>query len=557
MVRASPPIGGSALALVFWSQSLTPTLIPRSWETQAWISAICLAVGYGIGVLAGRCVQGFSGRWSRSRVEAIQQRASMILGAAWLIAVFLGPVLWVGWQNEQRNFMGVASTGWLDAAFIGALSLPFGALLVVIGRAVASGIGAGHRVLARRLSRGAAVPATALIVVALGLALGGVALPIVTAIVNSIHAPANEETTEGTLVPDSSSVSGSPNSLVAWETLGRMGRDFVATATSANDLRMFHGDDAVLAEPVRVYVGVRSAPSIAERAELAVRELERAGGFRRRVLVVWVPTGSGWMIPEAAVALEQLHRGDTAIVSVQYSFLPSLLAVFLDDGLANEAGKVLFDAVHARWSSLPRDRRPQLVLFAKSLGTAGVEAPFAGSSASSSVASMAARIDGALIVGPKHSNPVHSQLTRERDAGSPVWLPVFDGGRTVRFLNRDPDRPMLDADWPFPRVVYLQHPSDPVTFWSLDALWRQPEWMKRPRGFDVPDQLGWFPIVSSVQAVADLLDQLGPPPGFGHVYSKDYVRGWVSVAPADGWGEADTTRLEQLVDTIGGGESEP
>jgi uncharacterized membrane protein len=306
-----------------------------------------------------------------------------------------------------------------------------------------------------------------------------------------------------------------------------------------------------------VYVGVNSAGSLAERAGLAVRELERAGGFDRKVLVVWVPTGSGWMIPEAAVALEQLHRGDTAIVAVQYSFLPSVLAVFLDAGKANETGEALFSAVYARWAQLPPERRPKLVLFGKSLGTAGVEAPFVGADAWSSVADLMARTDGALIVGPKHSNPVHAQITRERDIGSPVWQPIFDGGRTVRFINRDPVQPALDADWPAPRIVYLQHPSDPVTFWSVAALWWPPEWMSRPRGFDVPAGVRWFPIVSGVQAVGDMLDQLGPPPGFGHVYSNGYVRGWLDVAPPGEWEAADTARLERLVDGIGGGESEP
>src|SRR5262249_3647016 len=162
---------------------------------------------------------------------------------------------------------------------------------------------------------------------------------------------------------------------VAWQTLGRMGRDFVAKATTAQELQKFHGADARIAEPVRVYVGVDFAGSAAERAELAVRELERANGFDRKVLVVWVPTGTGWIVPKAATSLEQLYRGDTAIVAIQYSFLPSVFANFVDAGLADEAGNALFKSVHARWSELPPDKRPKLILFGKSLGTAGVEVP--------------------------------------------------------------------------------------------------------------------------------------------------------------------------------------
>jgi uncharacterized membrane protein len=336
-----------------------------------------------------------------------------------------------------------------------------------------------------------------------------------------------------------------------------MGRDFVATATTAQELHRFHGADARTTNPVRIYVGVDSAGSAAERAELAVRELERAGGFHRKVLVVWVPTGTGWIVPKAAASLEQLHRGDTAIVAIQYSFLPSVLAIFMDAGLANEAGIALFNAVRARWSELPPDQRPKLILFGKSLGTAGVEVPFVSVDAASSVANMLARTDGALIAGAKQSNPIHSQLTRERDPGSPVWQPVFDRGRSVRFLNRDPHQPALDGNWSAPRIVYLQHPSDPTVFWSVEAFWWPPEWMHEPRGFDVPNHSRWFPIVSGVQAVGDMLYQLRTPPGFGHDYSTDYVKGWANVFPPEGWTDADTERLEQFINKIAGDDTEP
>jgi uncharacterized membrane protein len=81
--------------------------------------------------------------------------------------------------------------------------------------------------------------------------------------------------------------------------------------------------------------------------------------------------------------------------------------------------------------------------------------------------------------------------------------------------------------------------------------------MDQPRGFDVPAGTRWFPIVSGVQAAADLIDQLSPPPGFGHVYSTDYVDGWARVVPPDGWADVDTERLEQFLDNGGAGESEP
>ena len=480
-----------------------------------------------------------------------------MLAAAWLVAIVVGATLWLGWQNEQRRFMGMPSLGWLHGLLMSATSPLAGAFLVVVGRLITRGIAAVNRFIGGYVPSIASVPATALFIIVVAVVLGrGVAVPTLMAAANAINARVNEGTTEGIVAPTSSSVSGSSASLVAWDTLGRMGRDFVATATTASELASFHGADAKLTDPVRVYVGVRSADSLKQRAELAVSELERAGGFDRQVLVLWVPTGTGWMIPKAAAALEQLHAGNTAIVAIQYSFLPSLLAVFMDAGLANEAGITLFNAVHARWSTLPPNRRPKLVLFGKSLGTSGVEAPFVGADASSSVAHMSAQTDGALLVGAKESNPIHSQITRARDSGSPFWQPIFDGGRSVRFLNRDPHQPAVDTTWSFPRIVYLQHPADPVVFWSVEAIWWPPAWMARPRGFDIPAQIRWFPIVSGVQAVADLLNQLGPPPGFGHDYSTEYVKGWASVVPPEGWTDGDTKRLERFIDALAGDDKE-
>jgi uncharacterized membrane protein len=365
---------------------------------------------------------------------------------------------------------------------------------------------------------------------------------------NSAFGVVNDGTNEGTEQPESPTVSGSPASLVPWDTLGVQGRDFVAQATTPEELAAFHGEDAALEEPVRVYVGLDSADSAADRAALAVEDLERAGGFDRELLVVATTTGSGWIDPDAAEAVEQLHAGDTAIVTTQYSFLPSWISTLVDDDdVATSAAAELFNAVEDRWSERPEDDRPQLVVFGLSLGSYGAEAPFAGPDAETSLANLVARTDGALLVGAKSDNPIHRQLTAARDAGSPAWQPVVDDGRTVRFVTRDPDAVEPTRAWDEPRVVYIQHPSDPVTFWSFDSFWSRPEWMDDPRGYDVPGGGPWVPIVVGTQGVFDLMAGFGAPPGFGHDYRLDYVDGWARVAPPDGWTEADTERLEELL----------
>jgi len=49
----SPTFSGSVLALVFWWQALTPTMIPRTWQVQAAISALCLAIAAVARVVTG------------------------------------------------------------------------------------------------------------------------------------------------------------------------------------------------------------------------------------------------------------------------------------------------------------------------------------------------------------------------------------------------------------------------------------------------------------------------------------------------------------------------
>jgi uncharacterized membrane protein len=58
---------------------------------------------------------------------------------------------------------------------------------------------------------------------------------------------------------------------------------------------------------------------VEERAELAVAELERAGGFERGNLLVATTTGSGRLDPGAGDSFEYLTGGDSATVAMQYS----------------------------------------------------------------------------------------------------------------------------------------------------------------------------------------------------------------------------------------------
>jgi uncharacterized membrane protein len=110
-------------------------------------------------------------------------------------------------------------------------------------------------------------------------------------------------------------LTGSDQSLVSWDSIGRQGKIFVSGRATQAELADFHERDTM--DPIRVYVGMRSRNTPHERARLALEELKRAGGFQRKILVVATPTGTGWLDPSAVDSLEYLHGGDTAIVSTQ------------------------------------------------------------------------------------------------------------------------------------------------------------------------------------------------------------------------------------------------
>ena len=550
-ILGRPTFVGLAVALVFWWQSLMPLMLPRTWLAQAAISAICAAVGYGIGTLSGSLGHRILDRFDAGPSVEARQRAWTLLGVVTAVIVIVGLLAWPRMHTEQRALVELGPVSRLSVVPMIALTILLGLLFVVVGRVIGRGVSAINRFNHRHLPRAAAQPLTVILVLIIVVFLvRDVAIDRSVQAANSAFGTLDTTTNEGTEQPTSPLVSGSPDSHADWDGLGRQGREFVADATVLDALADFHGDGAILVEPIRVYVGNRTAASAHDQAEIAVAELVRTDAHERSVVVVATSTGTGWIDPDSVAAIEYLHAGDTAVVSMQYSYLPSWVSTFVDQGNATDAGSELFNAVHEWWDELPAADRPLLLVFGLSLGSYGAEAAFAGPDAPSSVANMVARTDGALFVGPTNDNAVWGQLTSARDPGSPFWAPVFDDGRSARFLTRDPDASQPPGDWESPRILYLQHPSDPVTFWSFDMMWREPEWMDRPRGYDVSDRGQWFPFVSWTQGVFDLMAGFGAPPGFGHDFRLDYVNGWAQVAPPDGWTEADTRRLEQYLHPV-------
>ena len=521
-------------------------MLPRTPSAQGAVSGLSAAVGYLLGTLAGYGVAALLRRLGREPTRRAGRLGWLVLGIVAAVVVAAGLGQWTGWQNEQRDLVGMEHLSpSVLAPMVGVTLVVFGVLFLV-GRLVGHGIVAFDRLLARRMPRLAAHVITAAVFVAAGvLVTRDVVVDGFLDWANRRFAAVDTTTAAGVVAPTTPAVSGSPASLAPWATLGEYGRTFVAQATTPAELRAFHGPEADVREPIRAYAGLRSAGSADERAALAVRELERTGAFQREVLAVVTTTGTGWVDPDAASAIEYLHAGDTALVGLQYSYLPSWISFLVDRDEAAEAGTALYRQVHRRWSQLPAGSRPKLIIFGESLGSFGAEAAFRGGDAAASLGNLVAGSDGALFTGPTATNHIWDQLTDDREPGSPVWRPVFGDGTAVQFANRPTDLERPDPSWRQPRVLYVHHPSDPVGNATLEALWRRPEWTEDPKGYDIPARAGWVPIVTGLQEVGDLIAGFSAPSGYGHNYAVDFAAGWAAVVPPEGWTTADTTRLQR------------
>ncbi|QSE91588.1 alpha/beta-hydrolase family protein [Rhodococcus pseudokoreensis] len=536
--------GGLVVAVLFVWLSLTPTLLPRGPFFQGLVTGVSAAVGYALGFLGSALVRHLVRREPPDRVKTWVRWGALGIG---LIGTAVMLVWFANWQDELRALMSAASFPWTGYLVTVIVAVLIFVLLVAISRLLLRAVRWVERKISRVVPRRISATVIGVLAVALLFALlNGVAVRVIMTGLNNSFAAVNQETKAGDEPPTTTLRSGGPESLVTWDSLGRQGRSFISRGPTVEELSAFNGGRPAL-EPIRVYAGLASGgDSIRESAQLAADELERAGGFDRAVIGVATTTGTGWINESLASSLEYMYNGDTAIVGLQYSYLPSWLSFLVDKERARQAGEAQFDAVYDKWKKLPPETRPKLVVMGESLGS------FGGESAFGSVDDIEARTDGVLFTGPPNANKIWTDVTTNRDPGSPEWLPIYEDGETVRFGARAPeDLPRPETPWGKPRMVYLQHASDPIVWWAPELLVSEPDWLKEDRGYDVLDSTQWFPFVTFLQVAADMAVSTGVPDGHGHSYVVDIADAWSAILPPDGWTPADNERLRTVLAEMG------
>lgn len=542
---------GVAFGALFFCVSLTPSLLPRDWLFAGLIGGINASIGYAIGVVIGKVFHHFVFRRRRwwPPAKPVLRRLKVATAAAAAVASVLVLLRSATWQRQVSALMGIQGPETLSYLRTLIIALLVGAACVGASRVVLDAIKLLARALIRRWHLHHEVAlfiGTAIVVVLLVTLINGVLYRGFLAGASRVFQPQNNATRDGIHQPVDPERSGSPTSFAPWNTLGFEGRNFVATGPDLDALVRVNGRPAK--EPIRVYAGLQTADTDAARMDVIVRELERTGAFDRKLLVIIPTTGTGWVNPVAARALETMYNGDTALVGVQYSYLPSWISFLADRDKSIETGRLLIDTIHDRWLRQPPDHRPKLVLYGESLGSYG------GQGAFSWLPDIARKDFSAVLwVGPPAESSLWNELVQRRDPGTLEVQPRYDNGRTVRFsLATDPEEiaKIADPPWEGTRVLFLQHASDPIIWWSPRLLFSRPDWLVEPPGGDRTASMRWYPIITLWQVGADMTNAVGVPGGHGHNYGNMVVDGWAAVVPPDGWTAQDTERVRVALETV-------
>lgn len=65
------------------------------------------------------------------------------------------------------------------------------------------------------------------------------------------------------------------------------------------------------------------------------------------------------------------------------------------------------------------------------------------------------------------------------------------------------------------------------TFFDTTTLYREPQWLRPPRGPNVSMEAEWYPVVTMLQLAVDMAIATTSAMGYGHVFAPEhYIDGW-------------------------------
>jgi uncharacterized membrane protein len=330
-------------------------------------------------------------------------------------------------------------------------------------------------------------------------------------------------------------VSGDPESLVRWDSMGREGRRHVVTYVRPEPLldkpAQLKGverpelsiktvmQETAKATPISIFVGLDSAPTSKGRVDLALAEMDRTDAWSRSLIMLISPTGTGYVNYVAVASAQYMTLGDMASVTLQYSKRPSPLSLG-KIGDAREQNRLLWLRILERVRLMPPEKRPKVVVFGESLGAHTSQAAFQGWG---TLGPEALGIDCALWIGTPASSKWRLELLQKDrvDVDQGVVATVNDYEQFLALGEDEKERR---------RYVLLSHDNDGVTKFGASLINRRPDWLgpDRPRVEEIPERsprgipaaMRWRPVTTFYQLLVDMKN--AQIPGSYKAWAHDY-----------------------------------
>ena len=508
--RDAEPIGRSAIRQLGWRLGATGLM-----------GAVLAAATAATGSLAGR-----------GRVGTVASRVPTAVPAGLALALVVErrrqkstPVEPGGDFAQHKPLLGLAAAG----GVVGALAAVSFAESALAGRVatLASGRAPGSERAWRMLAHAASLGA-----VGLGVPrLWGIGMRRIEAGATTFE-PVLDETARDRFTGPT--ISGGPESLVSWESLGREGRRHAVLFARPTPLPpgerpegMPAGDWSIpgvmgvpaVATPIQVYVGLDAAATITERVDLALAEMDRTDAWSRSLIMLASPTGSGYINYIAINTVQYFTLGDCATVTLQYSKRPSPLSL-TKVSEAREQNRLLWMRILSRLRDVPPSERPKVVVFGESLGAHTSQDAFLHWG---TLGPQALGLDRGLWIGtPSGSKWSHEITGENRSDADPHLVAVVNDFGQLEALGPE-RRSRL-------RYVLLSHDNDGVTKFGADLIARRPSWLDpdrpgheevppfSPRG--IPASMRWRPVTTFFQSLVDMKN--AQIPGAYRAWAHDY-----------------------------------
>ena len=286
---------GLIVAALFFAVSLLPSLLPRLYVFQGLLSGMALAIGYSVGVF---------GVWLWHYLELPQPGDKIQLVIKWLLTSIVALIccyfLWrtTVWQNSIRELMEMEPVPTAYPVRIVPIAIVVAAILIAVARIIGKCGRFVHVKLNRFVPRRVSIVlSTVVLTVLLVTIVNGVLARNVLRVADAMFLKIDMLVDDGTQQPIDALATGSAESLISWDSIGRRGKNFVAGGPTQAELEQFLGKP------------VRTAAAGVRRIALRRDSLKRAPNSPYVSSNVWVDLSAPFWLSPRRQAQVGCHPG--------------------------------------------------------------------------------------------------------------------------------------------------------------------------------------------------------------------------------------------------------